>query len=267
MRLAWITDPHFDHAGHGKTIDLASKTAGVSDACVITGDIGTARTVIRLLEVFQRNYRKPVCFVLGNHDFYGGEFASVARSVRKAFGCSYLDSGAVFHLTPDADLCGVDGWYDARFGSPETSSVQLNDWSEIQDLRECVQSGTLIPALRMIGDHFHQKTLETLSRTTAKRIIFATHVPPFAESSVYNGKQSDANWLPWFTNKALGDALLEWARKNQDREIEVLCGHTHGRATFQPSPNLTVRTGFAEYGAPCVEMVLDLAKEKACSKT
>lgn len=258
MRIAWITDPHFDHVGELATAEFAERMRPDSDACVITGDIGTAKTVVPLLQRFRRHYGKPVHFVLGNHDFYRGDFGSVARSVFTAFGCDYLDQGAIFSLTPSVQLCGVDGWYDARLGDPDGSTVQLNDWTLISTLDQSRRCGTLLPALRMIGDHFERRATALLDRTTAKRIIFATHVPPFAESSVYNGKQSDANWLPWFTNKALGDALTEWAKRNPEREVTVLCGHTHGRALFQPLPNLTVKTGFAEYGKPCVELIEEL---------
>lgn len=260
MKLAFITDPHFDHAGHSATIDFALKCADESDACVITGDIGEAKTVVSLLQIFERNYRKPVFFVLGNHDFYGGDFGSTARSVFKAFGCQYLDQGAVFDVAHGVQLCGVDGWYDARLGSPETSHIQLNDWTQIKDLASLasINKRSLIDGLRMIGDHFQQRAIRVLEKTTAKRVIFATHVPPFAQSSVYNGKQSDANWLPWFTNKTLGDALLEWALFNPERELTVWCGHTHGRALYQPMANLAVRTGYADYGTPCVEMVEDI---------
>lgn len=260
MKLAWITDPHFDHAGFSATIDFASKCADISDACVITGDIGEAKSVVPLLQAFEKNYRKPIHFVLGNHDFYGGDFATVARGVFNAFGCQYLDMGAVFHLSPGVQLVGVDGWYDARLGSPETSTVVLNDWTQIEDLADLAKIGkpTLIEGLRMIGDHFQKRAISVLKKTTAPRVIFATHVPPFAKSSVYNGKQSDANWLPWFTNKALGDALLEWALFNPERQLEVWCGHTHGRAVYKPLANLTVKTGFAEYGSPCVELVEEI---------
>lgn len=258
MKLAWVTDPHLNFVGSAKTMLFAARVAEQSDACIITGDIAEADSLVQLLGLFKRTYGKPVYFVLGNHDFYGSDFSTVARAVFKEFGCDYLDQGAVFDLAPGVQLCGVDGWYDARLGLPEVSRVELNDWTQIEDLAG-LGASTRIEALRMIGDHFQGRAAYVLARTTAKRIIFATHVPPFAESSVYNGKQSDANYLPWFTNKALGDALLKWATANPKRELTVLCGHTHGRALYRPLPNLTVKTGFADYGAPCVEAVIDLS--------
>lgn len=259
MRLAWLTDVHLNFVGSAKTMLYAARVAEQSDACVITGDIAEADSVVQLLSLFRRTYGKPVYFVLGNHDFYGGSFESVGAAIVRAFSPrEWLRSGEIINIADGVQLCGADGWYDAQFGNPETSRVQLNDWFKIADLIAAREQGQLLPKLREIGQESAISAQETLSRTTAKRVIFATHVPPFAESSVYNGKQSDGEWLPWFTNKALGFALTDWATNNPEREIEVLCGHTHGRARYQAMPNLMVRTGFAEYGTPCVEMVLEL---------
>ncbi len=41
-----------------------------------------------------------------------------------------------------------------------------------------------------------------------------------------------------------------------DREMTVLCGHTHGEGEAQILPNLKVLTGGAEYGKPKVQRVL-----------
>ena len=42
-----------------------------------------------------------------------------------------------------------------------------------------------------------------------------------------------------------------------DRQMTVLCGHTHG-AEAQVLPNLRVLTGGAEYGEPKVQRVLEV---------
>jgi hypothetical protein len=39
----------------------------------------------------------------------------------------------------------------------------------------------------------------------------------------------------------------------------LLCGHSHGAGTAHILPNLTCRTGGAEYGEPVVQDVLDTA--------
>jgi DNA repair protein RadD len=91
-----------------------------------------------------------------------------------------------------------------------------------------------------------------------RKIVVATHVPPFAEACWHDGKMSGPEWLPHFASKATGDALLDAAKRAPDVEIEVLCGHTHGGGVAQILPNLLVRTGAAEYGEPGIAGVFDV---------
>ena len=43
-----------------------------------------------------------------------------------------------------------------------------------------------------------------------------------------------------------------------DKQMTVLCGHTHGGGFAQILPNLSVRTGAADYELPRIQCVLDL---------
>jgi predicted MPP superfamily phosphohydrolase len=69
---------------------------------------------------------------------------------------------------------------------------------------------------------------------------------------------SDDDWLPYFTCRAVGDALLETMQARPDRDLTVLCGHTHGAGTVEVLPNLRVWTGGADYGAPTIERMLEI---------
>jgi len=77
-----------------------------------------------------------------------------------------------------------------------------------------------------------------------------THVPPFRESAWYEGSYSADDWLPFFSCGAVGQVLRETMQARPDREMWVLCGHTHGSGTADILPNLRVLTGGAEYGSP-----------------
>ena len=61
------------------------------------------------------------------------------------------------------------------------------------------------------------KTLEqTLMRAitaNTKKVIIATHIPPFPESSWHKDKPSDENWLPYFASKATGDVIINFVKK------------------------------------------------------
>ncbi len=43
-----------------------------------------------------------------------------------------------------------------------------------------------------------------------------------------------------------------------DRQMTVLCGHTHGGGETEVLPNLRVLTGAAVYGEPKVQRVLEV---------
>jgi hypothetical protein len=64
--------------------------------------------------------------------------------------------------------------------------------------------------------------------------------------------------MPHFTCHAAGQAILEVMRDFPDRQLTVLCGHTHGRGEFRPQDNILVLTGGAEYGEPDIQRVFEL---------
>ncbi len=91
------------------------------------------------------------------------------------------------------------------------------------------------------------------------QVILATHVPPFARGLLARRSTSDNEWLPHFTCKAMGDAILEIMRSRPDRQLTVYCGHTHSSGICEPLPNVTIYTGAAKYGLPVVQKVIELA--------
>ena len=92
---------------------------------------------------------------------------------------------------------------------------------------------------------------------TSEKVIVLTHVPPFREACWHEGQISNDDWLPFFTCKAIGDMLSELALAHPQKQLHVLCGHTHGSGEVQIHPNLKVTTGEAVYGNPDFRM-LDL---------
>jgi predicted MPP superfamily phosphohydrolase len=47
-------------------------------------------------------------------------------------------------------------------------------------------------------------------------------------------------------------------REHPERELLVLCGHTHGRGACCPLPNVEILTGGAVYGEPEIQRLFDL---------
>jgi len=89
-------------------------------------------------------------------------------------------------------------------------------------------------------------------------IIVLTHVPPFKESHVYNGKIGDDDAQPWFTSKMMGDMLLDASKAYPSHRFTVLAGHTHGKWSGKITDNLSVNVGGAEYYAPALQQLVEV---------
>jgi hypothetical protein len=92
-----------------------------------------------------------------------------------------------------------------------------------------------------------------------KRVLLLTHVPPFREAAWHLGRTSDDDWLPFFASRVAGEALTAAMQQRPDRELLVLCGHTHSPGEVAILPNLRVLTGGARYGYPEIQREWDLA--------
>jgi 3',5'-cyclic AMP phosphodiesterase CpdA len=258
MRLAWVTDIHLDFLSAIQTDRFFAQIAETgADGVVVGGDIALAASVEPLLRRMGRVVGKPVWFVLGNHDFYGGSIAAVretAAALSREGSVVWLGGADVVELSPRAALVGHDGWGDARLGNAAGTPVLLNDFVLIAELAGADRAD-LTARLRRLGDeaaaHVARVLPEALERYN--QVLVLTHVPPFRQACWHRGSYSDDDWLPYFTCKALGDVLLSEAARRPNRQITVLCGHTHSAGECHPLPNLRVVTGAAEYGRPTVQ--------------
>jgi 3',5'-cyclic-AMP phosphodiesterase len=270
MRLVWVTDPHFDCLKLGKTIAFGKMVANSGDNCVITGDIGHGDSVCSFLYDFQRGFGGDVFFVLGNHDFWKSSFEQVQQDVRQL--CKentklhWLGDGDVYHVG-DSQLCGVDGWYDYQAGATgERINFIMNDWHLIQELKANFNvyrmgfSAPLLEQLKLLGSQSANQARATLKKCdNSKPVLFATHVPPYADAAWHEGKHSDPTHLPFYTNIALGHVLREWAYTNQTSRLTTICGHTHSPGEFVQRDNHIVYSGESHYGNPQISKVFNLS--------
>lgn len=242
------------------------------DIVLITGDIGEADNWAEKLKAFAVGLREEACtgifFVLGNHDAYGGSIAGMLETAEKmtGHGATWLTKQGVVGLASDTALIGHDGWYDGRYGVPEASDVVLNDFLLIEELTlggrrgERLRRPQLLTKLRAMADRFAEEARPTLEKavTSYRHVFFATHVPPFVGAAWHEGQISDKHWLPWMTNKAMGDMLMDVAQAHPETDITVLCGHTHSAGEYQALPNLRVLTAAASYGNPKVHQIFEV---------
>ena len=264
MRLIWLTDIHLNFLSDEETDNfLSSVRAAEPDAILLTGDIGEANSVMPILEKLDAAWQRPLYFVLGNHDFYGGSITGVRAEVtalgRKRPNLRYLTALDVIELTPTVGLIGDDGWADARLGDYERSLVMMNDYRLIAELAPLSKQNRW-PKLKELGDQSAQHIRRVLPQALAKypRVILGTHLPPLRDACWHEGQVSNDEWLPHFTCKAIGDAILEIMRESPQKKLVIYCGHTHSPGICQPLPNVTIHTGSAEYGFPKVQQVIEL---------
>jgi predicted MPP superfamily phosphohydrolase len=263
MRIGWLTDVHLNFLTPGQLESFLDSLARArADAWLVGGDIGEADGVTSYLSRIQASVGVPVYFVLGNHDYYGGSFASVGRAVRALSTANsqlaWLTRGGVVGLTERVGLVGHDTWGDARLGNVSDTKVQLNDFYYIEDLAGLAHDRR-VRALNRLGDRAARALNKALDAALQKfaRVICLVHVPPFREAAWHEGEPSGGDYLPYFSCKAVGDVLVSAATRFSDRSILVLCGHTHGSGVFRPLPNLEVVTGGAEYGRAEIQRIFE----------
>lgn len=258
MKLAWLTDIHLNFVGRSQVEGLCESIhSSGADAVLITGDLATSAYLCRYLEFIAENLKRPIYFVLGNHDYYGSSFkkinSEVAKIVKNNQHLVWLSRSVVIELSPDTCLIGHEGLADGRLGDPVGSSVILNDYYHIEELRQPSKELRLKVQNRL-GDAAarHLKKLLNTDVGKYKRIIVALHVPPFSEACWHLGQISDDNFLPHFSCKATGVVLKFFMTKHVEISMSVYCGHTHSGGYAEILPNLRVFTAGAEYRQPCI---------------
>ena len=173
----------------------------------------------------------------------------------------WLPASGLQQLAEDVILLGQDGWADGRLGDYQNSRVSLNDSRMITDLFQAKILGKfqLLEVMQQLADidaKLLRDNLEQAIKRHPKKIIVLTHVPPFKEACLYEGKISGDDWLPYFSSKIMGDVLTQIAQENSSIEFLVLCGHTHSEAKYQPLANLTIEVGVAEYYEPVIQKII-----------
>jgi Icc protein len=257
-RIAWVTDLHLNYVSPQQTSAfLDSLNQLPVDLLLLGGDISeSSRLLLDLSEIAAR-IRKPVYFVLGSSDYYRSSIATVRQQVDQLSGrmpnMTYLSTAPVVELSPQTALVGHDGWGDGVFGNVE-ESAQLNEELQIEELTT-YDRHSLMAKLHDLGAeaaaHMSVVLEEALSKY--KNVCLLTHVPPFRESCWHEGAIAAEEFLPRFTCGAMAKVIQEQMAKHPDRQMTVLCGHTHSSGVAQILPNTVVWTGEAQYCQPQVQ--------------
>jgi hypothetical protein len=234
------------------------------DALVIAGDIGEADCVCSYLRELHDGLEVPIYFVLGNHDFYGGEIGAVRRAVgeltRECPRLHWLTQSDVVPLDAAIALIGHEGWGDGRWGDYDGSKVLPRDFDLIKDLTGLPKDQRL-RVLNRLGDEAAEHLREVLPRALrrCRHVYLVTHVPPFREACIGSdlGVRGD-DQLPFYTCKAVGDLLMEVMEAHPERRLTVLCGHTHWECSVRVRENIHVLARNAGYGSWYTPSVVEI---------
>lgn len=266
-RVAWLTDIHLEFLmPHQIDAFIGTVAATDPDLLAITGDIAQAPMLRQVLRYIAHQLVKPVYFVLGNHDFYRGDVEPVRQEMtdltREVSGAAWMPAAGIVELSPDVAMVGHDGWSDGRYGDFMRSPIVLNDYVHIESLK-IADTAQRLARLNELGDQSGDYLRGILPEAARRyqQVIVLTHPPPFREACWFKGKTPswDDPYLPHFTCKAVGDALLHAADAYPDVQFTVLCGHVHHSGEAQMRDNLRVLTGAAEYEAPVVQRVFEFS--------
>jgi Icc-related predicted phosphoesterase len=266
MRNAWLTDIHLNFIDEYARQKFYQEIVNTHcDGILISGDIAEAPCLVDILNEMAEHTKKPIYFILGNHDYYRGQIKEVRDTLEVLTKTSsqlfWLPASGMQKLNEDTILLGQDGWADGRLGDYQNSKVVLNDSRMIADLFQEKIFGKyqLLEKMQQLADADALKLQNDLRRVvsqTPNKIIVLTHVPPFREACLHEGKISGDDWLPYFSSKVIGDVLTTVAQQNPRIEFLVLCGHTHSEACYQPLVNLTVLVGKSVYGIPSIQEII-----------
>lgn len=86
---------------------------------MITGDISDSTKLIFHLKILEAEIKRPVYFVLGNHDFYHSSikkvYKEVSNLVSNSKNMSWLTEMGIIEINSDTAVVGHDAWADGRF--------------------------------------------------------------------------------------------------------------------------------------------------------
>lgn len=265
VKLAWCTDLHLDAAKPEQQAKLIHEIiAEKPDALLVGGDIVNGYRSLHVVEGIQDYINRPLYYVLGNHDFYHGSIAEIRTVASRHDGNGstpyYLTGAEPKTLAEGVVLIGHDGWADASEGDFLNSTIELNDYRLIQELKN-ISPEERMRRLQGLGSEAAQAVKVKLCRALKKasHVILLTHTPPFREACRYPGKeQADEVWLPHFVCKAMGAVIMKLMQENEEKKLLILCGHSHAPCDFEPAPNIRCITGGSTLGKPEIRGVITL---------
>jgi 3',5'-cyclic-AMP phosphodiesterase len=261
--LTWLTDLHLEFCSHRTRNQLYQAiNQAPGEIVVITGDLSAGPHRLAQYTELAEQIRKPVYFVLGNHDRYGTTFASadalVGRVTKLFSHMIRLDGSQVISLNGSVALVGVDGWADGLGGDGPATKARINDFYQILDFATEPEH-RVFREMKERARKYTQALKPSLFKALKQfqTIIIATHVPPYEGAAWHEGLPSSPDYQPFFSSPTMGNLLKAAAAAHPEKRVLVLCGHTHSPGIYRHGRILVI-TGGARYGYPEIAKTVHL---------
>jgi 3',5'-cyclic-AMP phosphodiesterase len=261
--LTWLTDLHLEFCSHRTRNQLYQAiNQAPGEIVVITGDLSAGPHRLAQYTELAEQIRKPVYFVLGNHDRYGTTFASadalVGRVTKLFSHMIRLDGSQVISLNGSVALVGVDGWADGLGGDGPATKARINDFYQILDFATEPEH-RVFREMKERARKYTQALKPSLFKALKQfqTIIIATHVPPYEGAAWHEGLPSSPDYQPFFSSPTMGNLLKAAAAEYPEKRVLVLCGHTHSPGIYRHGSILVI-TGGARYGYPEIAKTVHL---------
>jgi len=261
--LTWLTDPHLEFCGYRtrhQLYDSINQAAG--EIVLITGDLSAGSHRLAQYTELAEQIKKPVYFVLGNHDRYGTTFANTERVVKRVTALFShmvrLNGSQIIPLSNSVALIGVDGWADGLGGEGPKTKARINDFYQILDFATDPEPQVFREMKERAGK-YSRALRPSLIRTLKQyqTTIIATHVPPYEGAAWHEGRTSSPAYQPFFSSPTMGKMIKAAVAEHPGKSVLVLCGHTHSSGIYCDG-NVLVLTAGARYGFPEISKTIHL---------
>lgn len=268
-KIAWATDLHLNFLEQDHLENVINQFANLPvDGYLLTGDISEAPVLEAHLKQFESTVKRPIYFVLGNHDVWHSSFQKVHSEIAslslKNENLNWLQSSDPIFITDKTAIVGADGWYDGGYGDWRHSGIQMNDWWRVEEFHEFIATSNLQGIMSFCAKIANDCAISASSKlknafSRVDHCLFATHIPPWLQISRYRGRETDIHAQPYYISKCMGDMLVNTMGDLQkSKKLEVFAGHTHFEGSAQINSQIFARVGGAEYYKPTLVDIIEV---------
>ena len=180
MKITVVSDLH---------LECGDVTLPGGDVLILSGDVCEARHVSKYSRFFTEEcsakYRETV-YVLGNHEFYGGNYQKTYAKVALGLPDNVTLLENQTHQIDDVVFVGATLWTDMNKNDPLTKwqcGQSMNDYKSITMFNESKHVYHKLQVDRTIADHFASRAFirDTVTADLKQKYVVVTHhAPSFA---------------------------------------------------------------------------------------